>query len=83
MISILKTIKRIVALETLKSKKLLSASQDDSREFITLIACICADRLCIPLALIYKNASHDLQDTWLDNFDHLKKLAYFANSDTG
>jgi hypothetical protein len=62
---------------------MLGASQDRSREFITLIAAICADELCIPPALIYQGASHDLQDTWLEDFDHSRERAFFASSEKG
>ncbi len=75
--------KRIISIEALKSKKLLGASQDGNREFITLITTIRANGSCIPPALIYQGASHDLQDTWLDDINHSKELAYFASSDTG
>jgi len=83
LIGISRSTKRIVAVAALKRKKLLGASQDGNREFITLIATICADRSSIPPALIYKGQSRDLQDTWLDDFDHSKELAYFATSEKG
>jgi hypothetical protein len=47
------SIKRIVKIQQLKSKKVIGASQDWSREFISLLACICADGTAIPPALIY------------------------------
>lgn len=57
--------KQIVAIKTLKSERILGASQDGSRGFIILIATICADGSCVPPALIYQGASHDLQGTWI------------------
>ena len=62
---------------------MLGASQDGSREFITLIASISAAPTCIPPALIYQGQSNDLQDTWLDDFDDSKDLAFFASSEKG
>jgi hypothetical protein len=41
----------------------MGASQDGSREFISLLACICADGTFLPLALIYKGDLADLQDS--------------------
>jgi len=55
--------KRIVGINQLKDKKIIGASQDGSREFISLLACICADGTAIPPALIYQGTSRDLQDT--------------------
>jgi DDE superfamily endonuclease/Tc5 transposase DNA-binding domain len=78
-----RTSKRVVSLEQLKSKRIAGASQDGSREFITLIASICADGSYLPPALIYQGESYDLQDTWLDDFDHLKDRAFFACSKNG
>ncbi|RMZ87477.1 hypothetical protein DV736_g5297, partial [Chaetothyriales sp. CBS 134916] len=75
--------KRIVGIQQLKSKKIIGASQDGSREFISLLACICADGTAIPLALIYQGTSGDLQDTWLEDFDHSSDHAYFAASEKG
>jgi hypothetical protein len=83
LIGLSKSTKRIVSIEALQSKRLLGTSQDGSREFITLIALICAAPSHIPPALIYQGESHDLQDTWLEDFDDSKDLAYFASSAKG
>ena len=72
-----------MSVEALKRKLLLDASQDGSREFITLIASISAAPAYIPPALIYQGESHDLQDTWLDDFDDSKELTFFASSEKG
>ncbi len=75
-----RTKKRVVSLEALKSKRVAGASHDGNREFITLIASICADGSTLPPALIYQGESHDLQDTWLDDFDTSAHRAFFACS---
>ena len=73
----------MISIEALRSKRTARASQDGSREFITLIASICADGSHLAPALIYQGASHDLQDTWLDDFDHVRDQAFFASSENG
>ena len=55
--------KRIVLIQQLQKKKILSLNQDGNREFISLLAAICADGTALPPALIYQGESHDLQDT--------------------
>ena len=75
--------RRIVTREALKRRRLLGASQDGSREFLSLVASICADGSHLPPALIYQGKSHDLQDTWLEDFDHSKELAFFASTERG
>jgi len=52
-----------MSLEALKSHRITKAQTDRSREFISLLAYICANRTTIPLALIYKGASYDLQSS--------------------
>ena len=65
--------------KALRSGWIISASQDSSWEFISLLACICADRTALPLALIYKSEFHNLQNTWVQDFGE-KDKAYFAAS---
>lgn len=62
---------------------MLGSNQDGSREFISLLACICADGTALPPALIYQGESGDLQDNWLDDFDSSSEEAYFAVSEKG
>jgi hypothetical protein len=50
----LQKVKRIFPKALMKKQKLLGAGQDGSREWITLLATICADGSSLPPALIYK-----------------------------
>lgn len=59
------------------------AGQDGSREWITVLATICADGTALSPALIYKAASGDLQDTWLDDFRADEHDCYFGASFNG
>ena len=63
MIRIARTIKRVMTKQAYDSGKIIAAKQDGSREFISLLASICADGTKILPALIYKGASGDLQDS--------------------
>lgn len=56
-----------------------TTKQDRSREFINLLATICADGIYLPPALIYQGKSGDLQDTQVDELEDSDK-AYFASS---
>ena len=67
----------------LANQELLGACQDGSREFISLVACICADGTALSPALLYVGKSRDLQDTWVEDFDHSKDQAFFASSEKG
>ena len=46
--------------EAYKSGRIRYASQDGNREFISLLACVCADGTALPPALIYQGKSGDL-----------------------
>ncbi len=56
--------------------------QDGSREFITLLAAICADGTALPPALIYQGASMDLQSSWMEDLNEQDE-AYFTSSAAG
>jgi hypothetical protein len=58
--------KRIMSREALTAGRITHASQDGSREFITLLACISATGAVLPPSLIYQGES-SLQDTWLED----------------
>jgi hypothetical protein len=59
----LQKVRRIFPKALMQQQRLLGTSQDGSREWITVVATICADGSSLPPALIYKAVSGDLQDT--------------------
>jgi hypothetical protein len=68
--------------EALRSGRIKWACQDGSREFVSLLASICADATALPTTLIYQGKSNDLQDTWLQDLEQ-SETAYFAVSANG
>jgi hypothetical protein len=72
----------IMTQEALESGRIQFTITDSNRKFVTLIACICADRTYTLVALIYKGESHNLQDSWVDQIKDSDK-AYFAASANG
>lgn len=72
---------RIMSREALENGRITHASQDGSREFISLLACINATGAALPPSLIYKGES-TLQDTWLEDWLS-KDIAHFAVSSNG
>lgn len=63
--------------------KVLSSGEDGSREWVTVLAAICADGTPLSPVLIYKAASGNLQDTWLEGFKASEHSAYFTSSPSG
>jgi hypothetical protein len=82
LLGLAQTLKRIMTLHAVKSGKIMGASQDGSREFLSLLACICADGTKLPPLLIYKGESYDLLDTWVEDYNEGDD-ACFASSANG
>jgi uncharacterized protein YndB with AHSA1/START domain len=83
MIGKLQKTKRIFNLQHYASGKLRGAGEDGNREWITLVACICADGKYLPPAIIYSATTGNLQTSWLEDFDPEKHTVYFASSEKG
>ena len=75
--------KRIFTKAAYDSGRLLGAVQDGSREWITLIATICADGTSLSPGLIYKAVSGNLQDSWVQDFDPTTQHTFMASSPSG
>ena len=71
-----------MTLEALRSGWITHMMTDGNQEFVTLMACICADGTSIPVSLIYKGESHDLQDSWVDQIEDSDEV-FFAASANG
>src|SRR6266566_2442863 len=82
LIGLLKRMRRIFS-KRKYDKGLRKYIQDGSREWITLIACICADGSALSPLLIYKAVSGKVQSSWLEGYDPQKHSCFFASSPKG
>jgi hypothetical protein len=57
--------------------------QDGSREWITTVACICADGTVIPPVLIFASKNSTLQSTWVNDTKVTEHSAHIGSSPTG
>jgi hypothetical protein len=57
--------------------------QDGNCEWITLIACICADGTSLLLGLIYQALTGNIQGSWLQDFNPELYSCFFASSASG
>jgi hypothetical protein len=55
--------KRVFSRRMYEDGKMKAYIQDGSQEWITLLACICADGTALDPAIIYQSASSSLQDS--------------------
>lgn len=75
--------KRIFTKQAYQSKRMIGTMQDGNREWITVVATVCADGTALPPALIYKAATGNIQDTWVQDLDTTKHKVFFASSPNG
>lgn len=75
--------KRIVSRKQFEQKKIIGNTQDGNREWLTVVACICADGTHLPPGLIYQAKTGNIQDTWVQDFDSNTHNAFFASSEKG
>ena len=75
--------KRVFLKDLKSSEKLLGAGQDGSREWITVVATICADGTALPPLLIYDSTHGSIQDSWVQDFNYNEHQAWFTSSPSG
>jgi hypothetical protein len=75
--------RRILCRETYKDKKLVTAGHDGSRQWVTIIATICADGTAVQPAIIYKSGSGNIMESWLEDFNLDDDEASFSCSANG
>jgi hypothetical protein len=66
-----------------KRKNMREALQDGPREWITVLAAICADGEKLPPGLIYAAASGALQSTWVANVKAKKHDVFITSTSSG
>lgn len=83
LIGFLTKAKRIFTKQWYESDHLLGNIQDGNREWVTLVATICADGTALPPGLIYMAKTGDIQDSWVQDLDADTHTAQFASSPSG
>ncbi len=78
LLEVLQKTQRVFSLKHFDSDKLLSADQDDNREWIILIAIICMNMTYILSLIIYQAISGNVQNSWLTEYDFKEQFCFFA-----
>jgi hypothetical protein len=74
--------KRIFSRALWERKEVTSAIQDGSREWITVVATICADESLLLPAIIFEG-KRTLQSAWVDNIEARKHGVFLSTSPSG
>ncbi|KAF2176049.1 DDE-domain-containing protein [Zopfia rhizophila CBS 207.26] len=83
LIKVLNKQKRIYCKSDYQSGKLKGAGQDGNRDWIIVLASICADGSYLPPALIYQGQLGNVQNSWLQDYELSSQEAFFTASPTG
>ncbi len=75
--------KRIFSKRLFKKEQFNQMLQDGNREWINLLACVCADGTALPPALIYAADSNNIQSTWVEDVKVREHMAFFGVSGSG
>ena len=80
MIGVGQAVKRILTREEPRSGEIIGASHGGNKEWVSLLAAICAIADTIPPAFIYQGDSGDLRDSWIDDLE--EETVHFAATPT-
>jgi hypothetical protein len=83
LIGVLSKQKRVFGKRLYEEGGLRQFIQDGNREWITVIACICADGSVLDPALIYQSVGENIQDTWLEDYNPQVHKAHISSSPSG
>jgi hypothetical protein len=83
MIGVLGRSKRVFSKNSWVKKSVRAPTQDGNKEWITVLACICADGSALPPSLIYRAKSGAIRDTWVEDITSGDHSVHVTSSPTG
>ena len=82
-IGVLGRSKRIFSRRQYKKKEVRQARQDGSREWVSLLAAICADGTALPPGIIFASRNSTIQSHWVADIKAGKHAIHVASSPSG
>jgi uncharacterized protein YndB with AHSA1/START domain len=83
MIGVTTRSKRVFSRRQWERKEVTAALQDGSREWVTLLATVCADGTALPPGIIYQSDNSTLQAPWVAEIDTKKHDCFISSSLSG
>ena len=74
---------RVFTKEAVRKKRVIGYAQDGNREWITILATICADGTTCPPAVIFASKEGPLRTSWVDDVQLGQHNASFSTSPNG
>jgi hypothetical protein len=75
--------KRVFSRKMWDRKEVRVAIQDGSREWITVLACVCTDKSHLPPSLIYQSAADAIQSSWVEDIKANEHSVHITPSPSG
>jgi hypothetical protein len=72
--------KRVFSRKMWERKEVRAAIQDGSREWITVLACVCADGSHLPPSLIYQSAASAIRPSWMEDIEANEHSVHVTSS---
>ena len=82
-IGVLGRTKRVFSRRQYEKKEVRQARQDGSREWVSLLACICADGTAVPPGLIFASKNSTIQSRWVVDIQAGKHSIHVTSSPSG
>jgi hypothetical protein len=83
MIGVIGRSKRVFSKRMWVKKEVRAAIQDGNREWITVLACVCADGSALPPSLIFAAANGNIRDTWVEAIEAGEHSVHVSSSPSG
>jgi hypothetical protein len=82
-IGVLGRTKRVFSRRQYEKKEVRQARQDGSREWVSLLAAICADGTALPPGIIFASKNSTIQSRWVADIEAGKHAIHVASSPSG
>jgi hypothetical protein len=75
--------KRVFGKRKFNKREVRASLQDGNHDWVTVIACVCADGGTLPPGVIYPAAGKAIKSSWVGDIDPRKHSVHFATSPSG
>ena len=83
MIGITGRSKRVFSKSAWRQKRVRQSLQDGNREWVTLVACVCADGTALSPGLLFSSANAGIQSSWVDAIQPGKHEVFVTSTPSG
>ena len=75
--------KRVFSRASVESKTRRQPLQDGNRQWVSILASVCADGSALPPGIIYPGAPNEIQSTWVEDIEPVKHSVFVTATPSG